>query len=51
MSVSRRLFRAARVSRNAEVLASGSPTKIARRAKNIALGRALARTGFWRIWR
>jgi hypothetical protein len=33
-------------------LASGDPKRISRRAKNKLLGRALARSGFWRsLWR
>lgn len=51
MSASGRLFRAARMARNAEVLASGDPKKVGRRARNIAVGRMLARAGVWRrLW-
>ncbi len=33
-------------------LLSGNPKRIARRGKNVMLGRALARGGFWqRLWR
>ncbi len=46
------LFRAARVADDVEVLASGNPKRIARRAKNVALGRLLGRGGFWRwLWK
>ena len=32
-------------------LASGNPRRIKRRLKNVLLGRALRRIGFWRLWR
>jgi len=33
-------------------VASGHPKRIARRAKNIVVGRALSRAGFWRwLWK
>ena len=51
-SVTSQLYRAARLSNNISALASGNPRRAARRAKNIALGRALNRAGFWsRLWR
>jgi hypothetical protein len=35
-----------------ETVASGNPKRIARRAKNKVIGRALGRSGFWRnLWR
>jgi hypothetical protein len=43
---SNKLFRAARISRNLEVLASGNPLKMARRAANIMIGRKVARRLF-----
>lgn len=47
-----KLYRAARVVNNVETLASGNPRRIARRGKNIAVGRLLGRAGFWsRLWR
>lgn len=50
--ISKELYRAARVSRDVEVLASGDPKKIARRARNKMVGRLLGRAGFWRwLWR
>lgn len=46
------LFRAARIVDTAEALASGSPKRIARRGKNLILGRALRRVGVWRrLWK
>jgi hypothetical protein len=43
------LYKAARTVRTIESL--GSPSKAARRAKNIAVGRSLARGGFWNwLW-
>lgn len=47
-SLSDGLYKAARTTRTLEVLASGNPLRIARRVKNIYLGRALGRSGFWR---
>lgn len=45
----RSLYRAARAVRTAESLSS--PRRAGRRAKNIVVGRALARGGFWRwLW-
>jgi hypothetical protein len=42
------LYRVARMSNNISAVASGNPRRVARRAKNIALGRALGRAGVWR---
>jgi hypothetical protein len=51
-SLSAQLFRAARVVDDAEAVASGNPARMERRAKNVALGRALGRAGVWkRVWR
>lgn len=41
-----RLFRLARLSRDAEVIASGSPKEMLRRAKNKLLGRKV----FRKLW-
>lgn len=47
-----KLYQAARLVNTAETLASGNPRRIARRGKNIAVGRLLGRAGVWgRIWR
>jgi hypothetical protein len=43
-----RFYRAARISNNISAIASGNPRRVTRRAKNVALGRALGRGGFWR---
>ncbi len=46
------LYRAARLANDASVLTSGNPRRIARRAKNKIVGRALARAGVWRmLWK
>jgi hypothetical protein len=51
-SLTSQLYRAARLSNNLRAIASANPTRIARRAKNVALGRALGRAGVWRrLWR
>lgn len=43
------LYKAARTARSIESLSK--PSKATRRAKNIAVGRALARGGFWNwLW-
>jgi hypothetical protein len=43
------MYRAARFANDVSVLASGNPGRIARRAKNKILGRALGRAGLWRL--
>lgn len=51
-NLTRSLYRAARVSNNVQTIASGNPKRIARRAKNVAVGRALGRAGVWRsLWK
>jgi len=46
------LYRAARLSNDMGAIASGKPSRMARRAKNKTLGRLLARLRFWRfLWR
>jgi hypothetical protein len=50
-SLSSQLFRAARIADDVEAVESGNPKRIARRAKNVVLGRALGRAGVWRkLW-
>lgn len=52
MSITGWLFRLARLSADSRAMTSGSVKKIARRAKNKAVGRVLSRTGFWaRLWK
>ena len=52
LSLSSLLYRAARTSRDVEVLTSGDPRRINRRIVNKAKGRILGRVGFWRrLWR
>lgn len=43
-----RMYRAARTSRDLEVLASGVPKKIVRMAKNKLIGRLLGKLKIWR---
>jgi hypothetical protein len=51
-SFTSQLYRAARISNNISAIASGKPRRVARRAKNVGLGRALGRAGFWRwLWK
>ena len=51
-SLTSQLFRAARISDTISAVASGNPRRIARRAKNVTLGRGLSRAGVWRrLWR
>jgi hypothetical protein len=51
-SLTSQLYRAARLSASAKAVASGDPRRIARRGKNIVVGRALGRAGVWRrLWR
>jgi hypothetical protein len=46
------LYQAARLSSDLDAVASGNPRRIGRRAKNVMLGRTLARAGVWRrLWR
>lgn len=51
-SFTSQLYRAARMSNNISSLASGNPRRVVRRAKNVAVGRALGRAGVWRrLWK
>ena len=43
------MYAAARVANDVSTLASGDPRRIARRAKNKIVGRALGRAGLWRL--
>ena len=46
------MYSAARLANDLSTLASGNPNRIARRAKNKIVGRALGRAGLWRfLWR
>lgn len=45
-------YRLARQLQTLKALSSGNPKRIARRAKNVVVGRALRQVGFWRwLWR
>lgn len=49
-SLVRNLYRAARIANNVD--AALNPRRAPRRAKNVLIGRALARAGVWRrLWR
>lgn len=48
MRLSTGLYKAARIARDIEAASSGSPRRVARRARNKAVGRALGRAGVWR---
>ena len=49
--LTRSLYRAARISNTMSALASGNPSRIARRGRNVFVGRSLARAGVWRaLW-
>jgi hypothetical protein len=51
-SLTSQLYRAARIANDISAVASGNPRRVARRAKNVAIGRALGRGGFWRwLWK
>lgn len=51
-SLTSQLYRAARLSNTISAVASGHPKRVARRAKNIAVGRALGKAGVWRrLWK
>jgi len=43
------LYRSARLANDISVIASGNPDRIARRARNKIVGRALGRAGLWRM--
>jgi hypothetical protein len=43
------MYHAARLANDISVIASGNPNRIARRARNKIVGRALARGGLWRL--
>jgi len=43
------MYRAARLANDLSVLASGNPNRIARRARNKIVGRAMARGALWRL--
>ena len=46
------MYAAARLANDVSTLASSNPRRIARRAKNKIVGRALGRAGLWRLlWR
>ena len=50
-SITSDLYRAARLSNDISAVASGNPRRVARRTRNVAVGRGLARAGVWRrLW-
>jgi hypothetical protein len=51
-SFTSQLYRAAMISNSISAIWSGNPRRVARRANNVTLGRALGRGGFWRwLWK
>jgi hypothetical protein len=48
-SLTSQLFRAARLSATVGALASGDPKRISRRARNVVVGRTLAKAGVWKL--
>lgn len=46
MNIARKFFKASRMMRDIEVMASGKPAKMLRRQKNKLIGRRL-----WRLWK
>jgi hypothetical protein len=51
-SFTSQMYRAARLSNNISAVASGNPRRVARRARNVVLGRSLGRGGVWRrLWK
>jgi len=52
MKITSKLFKLSRLSADVSALSSGSGRKIAKRAKNKVVGRALGRLGIWgRLWK
>jgi muconolactone delta-isomerase len=52
VSLAGTLYRLARLASTVGAIASGNPHRIARRARNVATARILARAGLWRrLWR
>ena len=50
-SLTRSLYKAARLSNTMGAIASGNPRRIARRGRNVFVGRSMARAGIWRaLW-
>ncbi len=50
-SLASQLYHLARTANTLEALVSGDRSRVARRAKNIIVGRALGRAGLWRaLW-
>lgn len=50
-SLTSQLYRAARIGNNISTAASGNPRRIARRSKNVIVGRSLEKAGVWRwLW-
>jgi hypothetical protein len=43
------LYRTARLANDLLAISSGNPSRIARRARNKIVGRALGRAGLWRL--
>ncbi len=51
-SLTSQLYRATRISNDISAVASGNPRRVARRTRNVIVGRSVGRAGIWRrLWK